>query len=444
MLGIRFAKDFQMLSGLEAIHHNSVQGTVHEMLTLGCLAHKAAYAALLCENITDAEHEATTCRLRSEADVAWKKMHELMYNHQLEYERWLSNFLKEVEVTLANMRDQIWTAIHTLADGEGMTFEDCLKLSLYILPLLLHVPVDVSYETQIPLIIAYCPESSIYRRWDADHGRVSPFRKEVQASRTLTKELGSIHRKNSEGADCCPSPTTSEASEGSGRSPGSRAQSHSHSGSITLQCSCHSGSPSSRITKDDNDSISGSEPSHIEEDAPHNDKHAEICEGDGEVLGDGQVASDGEDGLGGSSTQNTHLGVSHIFGTHEETDGESIHEEGTPPKRQKQHQPSPKEETSSHESKESSSSEEEQLTDKALCDRCQQWAQHMDTDFDAWQHKKIAKGPPGWATRDTMICNLSKHWKAQPNHPDPMGLPLEYMCEHRAFEGVCSDLYDLC
>ena len=171
-----------MLSGLEAIHRNSVQGTVHEMLTLGCSACKATYAALLCENITDAEREATTCHLHSEADVAWKKMHELMYNHQLEYERWLSNFLKEVEAMLANMRDQIWTAIHTLADGEGMTFEDCLKLSLCILPLLLHVPVDVSYKTQIPLIIAYCPESSIYRRWDADHGRVSPFRKEVQAS----------------------------------------------------------------------------------------------------------------------------------------------------------------------------------------------------------------------------------------------------------------------
>ena len=35
-LGIRLAKDFQVLSGLEAIHCNSVQGTVHEMLTLGC------------------------------------------------------------------------------------------------------------------------------------------------------------------------------------------------------------------------------------------------------------------------------------------------------------------------------------------------------------------------------------------------------------------------
>ena len=34
-LGIRLAKDFQVLSGLEAIHRNSVQGMAHETITLG-------------------------------------------------------------------------------------------------------------------------------------------------------------------------------------------------------------------------------------------------------------------------------------------------------------------------------------------------------------------------------------------------------------------------
>ena len=40
VLSVRLAKDFQMLSGLDAIHHNSIQGTAHEMLTLGHLAHE--------------------------------------------------------------------------------------------------------------------------------------------------------------------------------------------------------------------------------------------------------------------------------------------------------------------------------------------------------------------------------------------------------------------
>ena len=104
-LGVRFTKDFQMLSGLEAIHRNSIQGTAHEMLTLGHSVHEAAYAAILWDNVTDAECQAMMCCLYSEADAAWKKMHEVMYNHQFMYDQWLSDFLKEAEAMLANMRD---------------------------------------------------------------------------------------------------------------------------------------------------------------------------------------------------------------------------------------------------------------------------------------------------------------------------------------------------
>ena len=156
VLGVKLAKDFQVLSGLEAIHHNFIQGIAHETLTLGHSAWEAAYAALLWDDITEAEHKAMTHHLCSKADAAWKKMHEVMYNHQLEYDWQLSDFLKEAETMLANRRDQIWTAIHTLAESEGMTFEDCLSLMLCILPLLPQIPVDVSYEMQIPLTITYC------------------------------------------------------------------------------------------------------------------------------------------------------------------------------------------------------------------------------------------------------------------------------------------------
>ena len=236
--------------------------------------------------------------LHSEADAAWKKMHEVMYNHQLEYDRQLSDFLKEAEATLANMRDRIWTAIRTLAEGEGVTFEDCLSLALCILPLLLQIPVDVSYKMQIPLIIAYCPESSVYRRWHTKHGGVSPFYKEIRAFRTLTKVLGSMHCQDSKGADHAPSPTASEGSTGLNGSRGSRARLHSRSRSITSCRSCRSAH--SRTAKDDKESSSGSEPSHMEEDAPCDDEYAEICEGDAEVLSDGQAASDGDEGLGRS------------------------------------------------------------------------------------------------------------------------------------------------
>ena len=190
-----------MLSGLEAIHRNSVQGKVHETLTLGHSAQEATYAAILWDNITEAECEATTRCLHSDvadvADATWKKMHEVMYNHQLEYDWWLADFFKGAETMLANMRDQIWMAVHALVESGGKTFKDCLSLMLCILLLLLQIPMDILFQMQIPLTIVYCPESSVYRRWHSKQGRVSPLCKEVRASRTLTKVLGGVTHQGS-------------------------------------------------------------------------------------------------------------------------------------------------------------------------------------------------------------------------------------------------------
>ena len=83
VLSIKLAKQFQVLSGLEAMHRNSIQGTVHETLTLGCSAQEAAYSAILWERVPEDECEATTHCLHLEVDAALKEMHEVMYNHQL-------------------------------------------------------------------------------------------------------------------------------------------------------------------------------------------------------------------------------------------------------------------------------------------------------------------------------------------------------------------------
>ena len=172
VLGIKLAKEFQVLSGLEAMHRNSIQGMAHKTLTLGCSAQEAAYLAILRDGVSEAEHEATTHHLCSEADAEWKEMHEVMYNHQLHYDQQLSTFLMDTEMTLNNMRGEIWATICTLAENEGITFDACLGLALQGLNLLLQIPIDISFQTQIPLTITYCPESSIYRRWCPEKGSV--------------------------------------------------------------------------------------------------------------------------------------------------------------------------------------------------------------------------------------------------------------------------------
>ena len=369
---MKMAKDFQVLSGLEAIHHNSVQGTAHEMLTLRHSTREGTYMAILWDDITEAECESTTCHLHSKADAVWKKMHEVMYNHQLEYDWWLSNFLKEAEKMLASMRDQVWTVVHTIAENEGVISEDCLNLMLCILLLLLQIPVGISYEMQILLIIAYCLESSVYRRWHPKQGGVSPFCKEVRASWTLTKVLGGVHHQNSEEAEHAPSPAVSDGSARPDGSQGVRARSCSCAQSITSHHSQQSGSTPSRATNESWVSSRESEPSLSEEDNPHDDEYVKTCEDDAEVLSNGQGGSDGDEGLGRSPIQNTLSGVSHVFGVHKETDIESDHEEKVQSAQQKWHQSSPKEDMPSKSGK--SSSEEEQPTDEALCDKVQQWA----------------------------------------------------------------------
>ena len=90
--------------------------------------------------------------------------------------------------------------------------------------------------------------------------------------------------------------------------------------------------------------------------------------------------------------------------------------------------------TALKDSSESSSSEEELPTDEALRDGARQKARLLDTCFDAWHHDKIANGIAGWVTRVTMICDLPKNGKTQPNHPNPMGPPLDYMGECWIFD----------
>ena len=102
-LSVKLAKQFQVLSGLEVMHHNSIQGMVHETLMLRCSAWEATYSAILWDRVSEDECETTTHRLHSEANAAWKEMHEVMYNHQLQYDQQLAAFLTEAEMALSNM-----------------------------------------------------------------------------------------------------------------------------------------------------------------------------------------------------------------------------------------------------------------------------------------------------------------------------------------------------
>ena len=221
MPSTKLAKKFQVLSSLEAIHHNSIRGTVHETLTMGHSAQEATYVDVIWDKVPDDKPKATTRCLHLVANVAWKEMHGVMYNHQLHHDKHLATFLMDGQMTLNDMHGEVWDAIHTLAENESIMYDACLGLTLQVLNLLPQIPIDISFHTQIPLTITYSPESSIYKKWHPKQGGVFPLCKEIRASYTLSKVLGGVTCQPSESAGRPPSPTPLDHSVGPGGSKGS-------------------------------------------------------------------------------------------------------------------------------------------------------------------------------------------------------------------------------
>ena len=77
------------------------------MLTIGHSAWKATYIAVIGDKVPDDEHEATTHHLCLEANIAWKEMHEVMYNHQLHHDGQLAMFLTDVVMALNDMHGEV-------------------------------------------------------------------------------------------------------------------------------------------------------------------------------------------------------------------------------------------------------------------------------------------------------------------------------------------------
>ena len=136
----------------------------------------------------------------------------------------------------------------------------------------------------------------------------------------------------------------------------------------------------SHSTEGSEESSSKSELSQDGEDTAGGDENATADKGEAEILSDGQAASDGKEGQECPQTQDTLTSISHIFGTHEDTDPESDPREKVQSVQQKWYPRMPKEDSPTKESSESSS-EEEPPTDDALHDEAWQRAQQLDTHF---------------------------------------------------------------
>ena len=165
-LSSELPKQFQNLSGLEAVHRTTVQATAHETINVGCMAHSTTFGIATATQ-TDEECESSIHSLHTKANQAWKDTNEVIFSHLLKYDTQLVAFISTAEGTLQAKRDEIWRHVHSLADTANIPHRICLPLALQTLDQLPAIPWDLSYHVGIPLMFARDPESYNFQTWNA-------------------------------------------------------------------------------------------------------------------------------------------------------------------------------------------------------------------------------------------------------------------------------------
>ena len=283
------------------MHHNSIQGMVHETLTLWGSAREATYSAILRDRVSEDDWEATTRCLCSEADPAWKEMHEVMYNHQLQYDQWLATFLMEAEMALNDMQGEVW-ALSMLwqrmrASHSMLSWASCCKCSTCSRSFPWTFCSRHKYPSPLPtaqnlLFIEEAPRTGRYFTSPQGNQGIPHSVQSIRRVYPPTKQRWrSSHISCSRHRSCSHAPACSRRS-GSVGSVASHHSVHSHA------------------TEDGKVSSSESKSSHDEVDGAAKDGDAEEDKGRIETSSDGQVASDGKEGQEHPHTQDTLAGIS--------------------------------------------------------------------------------------------------------------------------------------
>ena len=187
-LGTELTKQFQNLSGLEAMHHAMAQAMAHETTNMGCMACNAAFSPIAA-NQPDGDCEKFLHQFHAEANQAWKDTNDIIFSHQLKYDAHLAAFITTAKGMLQAKREEIWSCVHSIAEVAALPNKACLTLALQILDKLPTLPLDLSYRAPIPRMLAYCPESYAFQAWSAAGDGDYLLDNNIQATSMLSLKL---------------------------------------------------------------------------------------------------------------------------------------------------------------------------------------------------------------------------------------------------------------
>ena len=189
-VGSQLAKQFQILSRLEAMHHTMTQATAHETINWRWVERSAAYNVLLSANASNKKCERTLQKLHKEAAQAWKDTNHVVFDQQLRYDLELASFINSAEKMLHAKLDEVWECMQNQTNVIGMPQDTCLCLTLQVLELLPTIPLDISFHAPFPMMLMYGPESYSSQAWLQNEEETSSLGEGAKASHILEKKLG--------------------------------------------------------------------------------------------------------------------------------------------------------------------------------------------------------------------------------------------------------------
>ena len=154
------AREFARLSSQEVLFHTQAQSTGHKMLASGHPDHFKAYYVILQseEESSEAKDKAMEGLINKVSEV-WLQTNASLFKHVLDYEVKLDAFLDKAGGWIRVQEECIWTTMFQITGDIGVPLCASLNIVLRLLETLPSFLVNLTYQSNSPIICGFMPES---------------------------------------------------------------------------------------------------------------------------------------------------------------------------------------------------------------------------------------------------------------------------------------------
>ena len=143
----------------------AAQSTGYEKVASGHPNHLTAYYAIMCsegEQVKDLEVVDHLCK---KAGNVWLETNSTLFQHVLEYEAKLNEFIAESENTIQMQQDHIWTVVTKVMEDASAPVSNGLGIAICLVNMLPSILTDLAFHTMVPMLTSFMPEMYASKPW---------------------------------------------------------------------------------------------------------------------------------------------------------------------------------------------------------------------------------------------------------------------------------------